>query len=889
MTLRSFFDVSSEAPVYKAFQALRGALNRHADSLPQDEFSPWTIRLGKGGPRSDGTHYDGPEKSLYRHCMDVATFAIWLLYYEWRSGKVVIEGETDLVATIQTIFAIAFAHDANKLVGDSSGCPTDKDVRIVYEMLDMKQWSGLTLDEMIGAAKLVEHRGLGQAVFGSARLNEKTLNLVRLVQTGDRITSRAQRTHDFIEIYNNEAKNLHKLYGSPSEPLRPFRFRGHPVILHHFFRTLEKRFFDNDLYPLLLVRQGEWLDVAFSEVKDEALFASWFDEFELILNEMDKEPSFQVAPTTGKVTLFHVHGPRDVLEAAKKELRQIEILLLRLSEKDWETAMPLAGFWIRNNGSPFGLCAKDPQKAFCPIFNRVDKDTDVSDEHPIWRAAALALIVNEKNMGRLLEMRGGIVRSGLDENVPGWQTLSSLSQRTIAALQASLVINDEEQLYSWLDEIHGSWNKSDGVDEGARAIVNALRRQAGFPVKEEIESCGTESGHCLLCGELTGKSIETSSMKLAGIKKTSFNNRIGHKKSLDSQTGANYICLSCEKIQGLIVRKSESLPMIVSTPVRSMFNTHAVAGSIEDIYYVSSFDAYNREKRKGIFPWEGDATFAEPLVFESEQFSLVDIVNQVHRFSVYAALSGEPVHAFIASQRKCNSSFLYEGIPTILRELVSDIENNDGGVGRNNLVRLIKRLDLFKMMLRQNGISELQSVSRFGWWAISHVCVRALSNNNMKEETFFQNIHLARKEFPMNEYDKILEKLVRSSVRIYLPRSNGSDNDLTFMLREALKVWQSQSVFDRETVKFAMANRLRSDISRRIGVNAMDDDLMEFAEAAIAIFEKGESESEMNSKFTRFLIDAYAGAYRQEANKEWERRKQVKKSGNDMKHIAVNQ
>ena len=69
----------------------------------------------------------------------------------------------------------------------------------------------------------------------------------------------------------------------------------------------------------------------------------------------------------------------------------------------------------------------------------------------------------------------------------------------------------------------------------------------------------------------------------------------------------------------------------------------------------------------------------------------------------------------------------------------------------------------------------------------------------------------------------------------------------------------------------------------------MDDDLMEFAEAAIAIFEKGESESEMNSKFTRFLIDAYAGAYRQEANKEWERRKQVKKSGNDMKPIAVNQ
>ena len=334
--------------------------------------------------------------------------------------------------------------------------------------------------------------------------------------------------------------------------------------------------------------------------------------------------------------------------------------------------------------------------------------------------------------------------------------------------------------------------------------------------------------------------------------------------------------------------------MLISTPVRSIFDTHASAGWVDDGKYVS-FNADDKERRKAFFPWESDTFFSEPLLFEARQTTVVDSVRQLYRFAVYAALSGEPVHAFIANQRKCNASFLCEEMPTFIKEILTCIINGEGGISRNNLVRLIRVLDIFRLMLDKkkipDGMSALQSIPKFGWWAISHVSLRSLSKGNMSWESVSKKINLSRKEFPMNEYDRFFESLVSASVKIYLPRLNRSDNEFTFMLRGALKTWQSQSVFNRETIKFAIMSRLRADVARKSGGTPKEKDLMEYSEAAIAIFEKGEAESEMNSTFIRFLLGAYEGAYRHEVEEERKRKKTEDKGpGKEVeKAIVANQ
>lgn len=900
MNLNSFFAVYDEAPVNKAFQPLRHHLNRDASSLPYGEYSPWTMCLGKGGPSPAGGVYPGPEKSIYRHCMDVASFALWLFFHAWQSGKIPLLKEQDPVPALRILFAIVFSHDADKLRGGKSRSPSLEDVRYVYEMLEMQEWSGLTVEIMHAAVSHVENRGTAQAVFGTVVIDHLTEKLAEMIYTADNLISRSTKVGgspgDFVRIYNDDAHRLHSLYGTPDQSLRHIRFRNHPIVLYRFFRFMEERLYDKGFYPLLLVRQGEWLDVALSESIETKFLATWLDEFEESL--LDRTPSLQVSPTTGKVTLFHVHEAKDVLAAVKENDRQVQSLLLRFSLKDWNSVIPLAGFWVRKDGPPFGLLQKDEKKSFCPVFRKT-MDTEVSSDHPIWVAASIAAILNdEKNVGRLLSIEGGIIKMALEQNGIDWQKLSSLTLRTAASLQASLVIEDEDRLRSWLDEIHGPWNKPESIDPGTKAVVDSLRNQIGIEgahVDRSLlpyEVSPTRNiGFCLLCGNPTERMVETSSMKLAGIKKSSFSNRIGHKKSLDSQSGENYICPACERIQGLFFQVNDSrytTPMLVSTPVQHLLDTQTKKGEIN---LLRSFDAVSGENRKSVFPWEGDTRFSEPLMFEERQIPFGDVIDQIYRFAVYAATSGEPVHSFIASQRSCKSSFFYEETPAVLKEIFEDITNEEGGISRKNLGRLIRRLDMFRGMLKENGMNGLQSIPEFGWWAVVYVYLRALSNKKVKWESISKTVAMSRKEFPMNEYDRFLETLVKVSIRINLPRWDGSTNDFTFMLRGSLETWQSQSVFEEKTIKFAIMNRLRSDVSRRMknGRSPREEDLMEFAEAAIAIFQKGEAESNMNSKFLRFLFSAYEGAYRYESNKEWKKRKELKESEkNGIEQTAIN-
>ncbi len=883
MTLYEFFELYEDAPVMCAFDALRQALNRHVTQLPATAYSPWTLRLGKGGPKRDGGYYDSAEQSLYRHCMEVAVFAAWLFYHTWQAERPPFSSRTDVVAALRVLFAIGFAHDADKLLGTHSKSPKLEEVQAVHEQLDIGAWTGLTVAELHHAVSLVENRGQGQALFGSARIDTVTQKLAELVHEGDNLLSRVARQGGaagaFVELFNQDIGRLHRLYAVPDRPLRLLCVHHHPIVLYRLQNFLAQQIIgDGGFYPLVFVRHGEWLELSIAEEID---VAAWLDRFEAHL--ANSESSLKVVATTGVVTWFGVNSAEDLITAVHNEPRQAQ-LLLRVTAKDWEAVAPLVKFWVMQAGEPFSTA---PLKGkLCPV---VKTGGEIPFDHLFWRAACLAAVLPDRPAAeRLLDVQQGVVRASLQENGIVPADLDSLSLRTIAALQTSLLINTD--LPALLNSVQEEWPRLEAADPGASAIVQRLRDQLGLS-DSTSQMPGylhpTRGGTCLLCGEPTEQVIESSRMKLAGIKASSFSNRIGHAKHLWSEKGENFVCPSCLKIQGLLLETYPSLrstPLLIATPVRHLLETRT---DDRRKGVLRSFDVISKDNWRRILPWETDACCDEPLLFEERVTALDEVTDQMHRLACYTALSGEPVHAFIASQRECKAAFLYEGMPELLKELLNDLISEDDGISRKDIERLARRLELFKAMLSEyGGMTAIQALPRFGWWAVAFVLSRALSRAADRDREklarrFFRFVEFARREYPMSNYDDDLEILVKQAAETHRPKKDASGAEWTLMPRIALEAYQKHYVFGATATQDAIAERLRADLSRRYGNDlyqkGLDERLHAFAEAAFKLFVKAEQDCDLESGFIRFFLAAYEGGLRRTIRERWKDRETSEK------------
>lgn len=878
MNLAEFFEYGDSYPFAQALSTLRSALDRHIDNLPESQrYSPWTLRLGKGGPRPDGSgHYPGVEQSLYRHCMEVAVYAAWLFYHAWRTEKLPLAPGDDPVPALRRLLAIAFAHDADKYVGGKSRSPSLDDVRVIHGELDMARWSGLTAEQLHAAVSRVENRGLGQALFGQALLDGLTDKLAEMVGVADNILSRAARqggtARDFVALHNQDLERLQTIYGAPPSPLRLIIWWHHPIVLHQLQDHLNNWFAASDHYPQILARQGERLEVA---VTDDIPLPAWLDRFESRL--ADAESSIKVAATTGSLTLFHIHGAQDLITGLRYAERQAQ-LLLRVHDRDWDVVMPLVHFWVMHCGAPFAVA---PRKgSLCPVF-KTSAETPAG--HPFWRAAAFAAaqaLGGTAATKALLSLDDGKVATGLRHNGITPESLQGLSLRTAVALQASLLL-PEEPLEPLLDTLHGTWPERCDIDPGARAIVDRLRTQIGLGSAEAVDAppyqAPQRGGTCLLCGMATDQPIETNRMRLAGIKATSFYNGINHQKTLWAERGENYLCPACLRIQGLLVQQQPGLranPMLIATPVRHLLDTRAIDEAQE---LLRSYDAVSREGWKKILPWHADARFDKPLLFEERPAGLVETVDQMHRLACYAALSGEPVHAFVARQRDVRAAFLYEPMSEILKELLQDLLDADGGVSRAVLASLLDRLELFKAMLAENeGLSALQVLPRLGWWAATFVFLRAALRQKDGwggRARYF--VELAREAYPMNVYDEWLEQLIACAVETHRPRNDASGAEWTLMLRTALDTYQKHYAFGPVATRDAIAQQLRAYLLRRdanLNRKGLEERLQAFAESACALLMKADQEYNLDSSFTRFLFAAYEGGLRRAVSNYWKQR-----------------
>ncbi|OAD18865.1 hypothetical protein THIOM_005530 [Candidatus Thiomargarita nelsonii] len=287
---------------------------------------------------------------------------------------------------------------------------------------------------------------------------------------------------------------------------------------------------------------------------------------------------------------------------------------------------------------------------------------------------------------------------------------------------------------------------------------------------------------------------------------------------------------------------------------------------------------------KKVLPWNIDVSQHFPFVLESIDPGFDSAVDAMHRWATFALHSGNPVHIFISSQRDCRASFLFEQTPPLIRKLLADLSvrstdlsptvkkrveefvpQEQGVIRRNRLPELVKRLELFKNILRSNyGHDVLTAIPGFGWWAVAWF-------QQVSDKKNTQQIDLAREEYPMDKHSSTLEHIAYLAAQIQrYPGGDAGNSDKTFCLDIVLEQFDTSKrypVLQKDaTARIAgMAGELekRFDSGRsRHAKNGEGGNFSEryhkFAQAVFEFVSLCEKEHRLDARFRRFLRAAYS-------------------------------
>lgn len=913
-----------------AFDPLRAVLNQQAELLwkteekekpgkkdkkdkkdkkENREFSPWVTRSGKGG--GDPRYLAFDDVSLYRHCMDVAIIAFMIFLYAWKGGKIpglvpkpTTPTEQDaILLAVRQLFAIAFLHDADKYCGAAkSTSPEFDQLQQLYQDLQIDQWAHLDVHHSFALASL-ESRGQGKAISAGVIPSPTQQELREMVALGDKIASIA--SHDglmaMVTSYNEKyLPTLHE-FGVPKVRLKLLTFHYNALVLHKLQRHLLEYFIEQQVFPLVSLLDGQRLCVTAPEAN--------FD-LQPVFDRLGKEIGFKPAdlkrnPTNGEVATFNVHGAKDLITtvAEKPEAR-----LLTIHVSDWTTVHPYIRGWAAKVGGLSTFDQPENKKLVLTV-------SPESEELPmLYRyALALAIALRANSTGKVFDER---IQRLIDLPELECHTLSQQfevsqwkkdTRQTLYAMQAALHIQEDSHLTAVITQIVKEFPVASEEDSGTRTILTQLQLQCGL-VEEISESqlpytAATKGGTCLLCGYPTSEVIETSRMKLAGIKKTAFNNRIGHQKNIWSQTDDNYLCPACLKQQELLCQQVPKLrvePLLVCTPFRGISPSQLSASksgteqsAVEAVEAVrNSFDAVNAEKWRKMLPWNIDTSGLVPFVSESIDTDFDSVVDALYRWAVFALHTGNPVHVFISAPRdNCKAAFLFEQTPPLIGKLLEDltvqpqevqaaqfrkeedrkeaeqlVQHERGTIRRQKLPALVKRLDLLKQILKTNhGHDVLAMMPAFRWWAVAWLDAR-----EEHSKTFL--VRQAKESYPMTQHDMTIAQMAKLARQIQKYPDDGfkaSGSERTLALTTAIELLETGRKYRRnrtDTVA-AMAETLAEKLNRRKLAKSKDgiredktfySQCKEFAEMVYDFVESQRLQGQFDSQFHRFLLAAYA-------------------------------
>jgi hypothetical protein len=923
--------LDQEGLFVNAFKPLRERLNQQAEACWKEKaenegFSPWVVHSGKGGkPQYINFH----DVSIYRHCMDVAIIAFMTFIYAWQDERIphpdlpgeMLKPNEDEVAErlLKQLFAIAFLHDADKYwgekystSGDKSKSPESEQIEKLHDALEINAWAKLEVKTYFALASVVEKRGEGQAFFSGIKPPLAQQKLMEMVKIGDKVTSVGSRKGlvAMLKYYNDtKLPSLRDLFAVPGTPLELWVFRHSPVVLHKLQYHFLYDFYGKQIFPLVCLLEGQRFYISVPEGYD---FVPVFQalEYEMAF----KQSGMKRNPTNGEMTLFDVHSGEDLVKAVEgydRDNQNNGPKLLAVHATDWENVHNYVKGWAGEIGD-LALFDKPEVGKIWSIVSTESTSPPIEYRYALILAVALRADAKGKIFEERLQRLQNLDEEGntlLQQKVAGLDDMKKDTRQALFAMQATTIIKNEDDLLEAINIIYGDFPASKD-DEGVHAIIEQLKMQRDLsndnPDSHITYSAMPKGGSCLLCGYPTKRAIETSKMKLAGIKSSAFNNRIGHQKNLWSQSDKNYLCPACVKQQDFLCQvqpKLKSEPLIVATPFRGLIKPIDTKGElVQDNNVINSFTSANREKWKEVLPWNIDTSGHFPFVLESIDAGFDSAVDAMYRWAVFALHSGNPVHIFASSQRDSSASFLFEQTPPLIGKLLEDLSVHDrdldkfwrdlspqdkkrlggekkikelkafipyehGTVRRNNLPRLVKRLELFHQMLRTNyGHDVLTSMLGFGWWAVAWF--QQVSNTKNTRQ-----IELAKQEYPMNKHEEsdTLKHIAYLAAQLQrYPGWDAGNSDRTFCLDIALEQFHTTrrySTFknDDTTTVAGMAGELEKRFASgraRHAKNGAGGTFSEryglFAQAVFDFLRTCEKEHRLDNRFHRFLRAAYS-------------------------------
>ncbi len=896
MTIDEYY-AEEIGPYARALQPLSAQLTQqalqlwaHSEAPLAQRLSPWTFRLGKGGPRIDrqsGQSVYFPEVSLYRHVADVGFLASYLFYWAWQSGILPLAADEDVTPYVAVVLVMALCHDADKYEGTGrSISPSVAQVQQVWDDLGGIGWISPTLwpnfspATLHAAVSLVENRGQSQALLGPA-LPVMIQRLAHMVGQADNFMSKTAVADPdavmdaWVVTYNDKLPDWHDLYGVPATPLSLVQFHDEPAVLQHILEVIRA---GEAFYPLVVMREGHTLSLTLPDDWPLEEFLTYLDRYAF---QTRKNPRMIRNRTNGRLTLADCENPGDLdTLVAHYPVTVQDVLTVKATTLP--LIAPYLAFWAAASEGLYETHWQDPgtRKLLTPLTPTGEMSLAYQ------RALKVALVLGESAGDREARLHRALdepcpglpatVRDTLLPMIDALDQLDGLSLRTVVALQAALMV-EEEAFAGFLDWVHGPFPSRDASGEGAHAVADRLRAQSGLqgnattPPLTPYELSREQSGMCLLCGQPAETEIKTGTMELVGVKRSAFNNRIGHQKSLWSQSEANYICSGCLYAQELLGHMAQSMqvrvqkaPLLVALPVRALWHTpgDAVPQALR------SFDAvaFKENRWTKVLPWQADQGLTFPLGFEEKPDRDIadsgrndDVLSQVWRLSLYAAMSGEPVHVFVSAQRTLPTAFYYEPLPAWLWWLLGDLHRSGDteGVSRQDLPQWITRLEILRQLSQMNGSREAMiDLPHFGWWSGAWLVGRAEAGSSPVSQ---QMLNQLKEWYPMEDYSALLNQAAHGVTDIQRLSYDATRSQVNRIFRRVLDEYQAlhgQKGVTRDFMLEAIAGLVYQDLDR--SEDRVDDRrVRQTVDVCLRIVEQADQDDHLSSKMVKYLLAAF--------------------------------
>lgn len=904
MTIDEYY-AEQVGPYARALQPLSAQLTRqalqlwaHSEAPWQRRLSPWLLRLGKGGLRIDrrsGEQVYFPEVSLYRHVADVGFLASYLFYWAWQSGSLPLSVDEEEVAEyLAIVLVIALCHDADKYEGAGrSISPTVAQVQKVWDDLDRMPWVSSAIwpefsaGTLHAAVSLVENRGQSQALLGPP-LPRIIQRLAHLVGQADNFMSKTAMADPeavmdaWVQTYNEKLQDWHTLYGVPATSLRLIQLHDDPAVLHHILAVVRA---SEWFYPLVVMREGHTLSLTLPEEVTPEAFLAYLERQAF---QPRKNPRMIRNRTNGRITLVDCEDSRDLdTLVAHYSVTVQDVLTVKTT--DIPALTDYLAFWVSASEGLYDVHWQDPgtRKLVVPL-------TPTGEIVPAYaRALKIALVLGDGGEERDRRLDRALYKVGpslsvtvyetIQPVIEGFDHLDALTMRTVVALQAALMV-DEEAFDDFLTWVYGPFPRRNPESEGAHAIVNRLRSQVGLLEVAAISSLtpyqpgDDASGLCLLCGAHATLAIQTGTMELVGVKRSAFNNRIGHQKSLWSQSEANFICPSCVYSQELLGHLAQTLqirvqknPLLIALPIRAFWHTPLDSQP----QALRSFDAvaFKENGWTKVLPWQADQGLIFPLGFEEKPDRDIadsgrndDVLSQLWRLSFYAVMSGEPVHVFISMQRALPTAFYYEPLPGWISELLGGLHRSGDipGVQRQDLPQWITRLETLRQLSQMQGSREaLMDLLSFGWWVGAWLMGRA--EVDITDGSIQQTLNHLKEWYPMEDYDALLNEAAEGVTDIHQSLNYDSTRAQTIkVFRRVLDEYQTlhgQPGVTRSFMLEAIAGLVYQDLDRSEG-RVDHQRVLATVDSCLRIVEQADQDDHLSSKMAKYLLAAFEMAVR---------------------------